>query len=101
MRDVYLSADSAATRHWSAGTLLGLLAIAYRGARLPLLLLLAVVEPIVRVVCAGLALLGVLATVLFKLTSSPNFPAWTMLAVSFGFAVLLLAYESLIRALSR
>jgi hypothetical protein len=79
----------------------GVLGIPFRGVRLPVLLLLAVLEPIVRFVCAGLALLGVLATVFFKLIGAPDFPAWTMLALSVGFALMLVAYQGLIRVLSR
>ena len=75
-------------------------AVVWHAVRLPVLMLLVLLEPAVRVVCAGLALLGVLATIFFKLVGPPNFPWFTMLAISLGFALLLVLYYAVIRLLS-
>jgi hypothetical protein len=72
----------------------------WRIARLPVLLLLVILEPLVTFVFAALALLGLLTTVLFLLVGPPGFPVWTMLALSLGFAIALLPYHALIRLLS-
>lgn len=72
----------------------------WRAIRLPILMLLVVLEPIVRLICAGLALLGVLITIFFKLAGPPTFPWVTMLAISLTFALILIAYYAVIRLLS-
>ena len=69
--------------------------------RLPLVALLVILEPIVSLVCGGLALLGVLMTVFFKLVAAPHFPMGMMFSISLGFAVLFVLYEGTIRVLSR
>jgi hypothetical protein len=74
--------------------------IVCRAIWLPILMLLAVLEPLVRCVCSGLALLGVLATLFFELVGPPHFPAWTMLLLSAGFATVPIAYARLIRLFS-
>ena len=71
-----------------------------RVAGLPVLLLLVILEPLVTFVLAALALLGLLTTVLFYFVGPPEFPVWTMLALSLAFAIALLAYHALIRMLS-
>ena len=68
-------------------------------ARLPIVMLLVILEPVVALVCGALALLGVLTTVFFKLIAAPHFPTWTMLiSISFGLALVL--YEAAIVVLS-
>jgi len=63
---------------------------------------LVVLEPIVSLVCAGIAVLGILTALFFRLVSTdPRFPFWGMLAVSVGFAVALYIYEAAILRLSR
>lgn len=69
-------------------------------ACLPLLMVLVILEPLVTFVLATLALLGLLTTLFFYLVGPPEFPAWTMLAVSLGFAIALVPYHALIRLLS-
>lgn len=69
--------------------------------RLPLVILLVVLEPAVAFVCGGLALLGMLTTLFFRLIGAPHFPTGTMLAVSLGFSLILVLYESVIRIFSR
>lgn len=73
----------------------------WRVAGLPVLLFLVILEPLVTFALAALALLGLLTTVFFYLVGPPGFPVWTMLALSLGFAILLLPYHALIRLLSK
>ena len=49
---------------------------------------------------AALALLGLLTTLFFSLVGPPDFPRWTMLGLSLGFALALVPYHLLIRLLS-
>jgi hypothetical protein len=72
----------------------------WRAACLPVLMLLVVLEPLVTFVLAALALLGLLTTLFFYLVGPPDFPVWTMLALSLGFAIALVPYHALIRRLS-
>jgi hypothetical protein len=51
-------------------------------------------------VLSALALLGLLTTLFFYLVGPPEFPVWTMLALSLGFAIALVPYHALIRLLS-
>ena len=72
----------------------------WRVTTLPVLLALVILEPVVTFLLAGLALLGLLVTLLFYLVGPPGFPVWTMLALSLGFAIVLVPYHALIRLLS-
>jgi hypothetical protein len=72
----------------------------WRAACLPVLMLLVILEPLVTFVLATLALLGLLTTLLFYFVGPPEFPLWTMLALSLGFAIALVPYHALIRLLS-
>ncbi len=72
----------------------------WRIARLPIVTVLVILEPLVAFACSALTLLGLLATLFFWLVAAPHFPAWTMLAISLGFAGALVLYEFLIRLLS-
>jgi hypothetical protein len=74
---------------------------AWHLVRLPTVALLVILEPIVAFVCGALALLGVLATIFFKLVAAPHFPMWTMLAISLGFFFVLVLYEWAIKVLSK
>ena len=49
--------------------------------RLPIVMFLVILEPVVALTCGALALLGVLTTVFFKLIAAPHFPTWTMLII--------------------
>lgn len=69
--------------------------------RLPIFLLLKILEPVAALVLGGLALAGVLTTILFVLIHAPHFPAWTMLTISLGFGFALMFYEALLRVFSR
>jgi hypothetical protein len=68
--------------------------------RLPVLMLLVILEPVVAFVLGGLALAGILTTIFFKLIEAPHFPAWTMPCLSIGFGLALVVYEATIRLLS-
>ena len=72
----------------------------WRVACLPVLMMLVILEPLVSFVFATFALLGLLVTLFFYLVGPPEFPVWTMLALSLGFAIALLPYYVLIRLLS-
>jgi hypothetical protein len=72
----------------------------WRVACLPVLILLVILEPLVTFAFAGLALLGLLTTLFFYIVGPPDFPLWTMLALSLGFAIVLVPYHALIRMLS-
>ena len=68
--------------------------------RLPILLPLVILEPIVAILLGGLALLGLLATAFFTLVAAPHFPAVAMLLISISCALVLVLYEGAIRILS-
>lgn len=69
--------------------------------RLPFLLPLIILEPVIAFLLGGLALLGLLTTAFFTLIAAPHFAAGTMLIVSISFALALVLYEGAIRVLSR
>jgi hypothetical protein len=72
----------------------------WRVNSLPVLMLLVILEPLVTFAFAALALLGLLTTLFFYLVGPRDFPLWTMLALSLGFAIALVPYHALIRLLS-
>ena len=85
---------------WSA-TGRAALRLAWHAIRLPILALLLVLEPFVRVVLSALAALGIFMTLFFEfLIRLPHFPFALMLAISAGFAMLLVPYYLLIRLFS-
>lgn len=68
--------------------------------RLPIVTMLVLLEPVVSIVFNGIALLGVLMVIFYKLVGLPHFPTWTMLGVSLGFALVVTLYRGLIQILS-
>lgn len=80
--------------------LLTILRWAWHIVRLPILMLLVILEPVVVFACGALALLGVLATIFFKVIDAPHFPTFTMLTLSVSFGLALVLYEAVIRVLS-
>jgi hypothetical protein len=81
---------------------IGSLQLAWRLIRLPILTFLVILHPVVGLIFGGLALLGVLMSFFFELSSvAPDFHFLTMLAISVGFGLALIGYEALIRYLSR
>jgi hypothetical protein len=84
-----------------AGDLFSLaLRLLWQGLRLPLFLLLAILEPAVRFVSGSLALLGILMALFWKFTGPPHFPFWCVLGASLGLASMLTGYQALLRLLS-
>ena len=81
---------------------MGPLRFVWRLARLPILMFLVILQPVVGLVFGGLALLGVLMSFFLKLSgAAPHFPFLTILAISVGFGLVLIAYEALVRYVSR
>ena len=79
----------------------GLRGLTWPAARLPVFALLVILEPIVRVVLCGLAMLSALAAFFFEfLTALPEFPFWGMLGFSVGCALALMLYYALVRLFS-
>ena len=69
--------------------------------RLPVLTLLVILEPFVRTVLMGIAMIGVPLTLFYEfVVKLPGFPFWLMLGLSVGSAMLLLPYYALMRLFS-
>ena len=78
--------------------LIGVLRLVWQLIRLPVLILMAILEPIVSVVLMGLATLGVLMCFFYEfLVRAPHFPFWLMMGISLSFAFLLMLYYALMR----
>jgi len=67
--------------------------------RVPALLLLVTLEPVVSFVLSALALLGVLTALFWKLTGPRHFPFFLVLGISLGFQLALILYHALLRLL--
>ena len=75
--------------------------LVWQAVRWPVLALLVVLEPVVRIGLAGFALIGTLIAFFFEfLIARPDFPFLGMLAVSLGAYGVLALYYGLIRLLS-
>ena len=86
----------------SMGLGLGILCLLWQLVRLPIFTFLVILEPVVRMFLAGLALLGILMAFFFKFSgAAPHFSFWSTLAISVGFGLLLLIYEAMVRLFSR
>lgn len=71
-------------------------------ARLAIVGMLLLLEPIVKAFCCGALLLGVFAAFAFELSSlGPRFPFLAMLSVSLGFGVVLILYYAILALLTR
>jgi peptidoglycan/LPS O-acetylase OafA/YrhL len=73
----------------------------WHALRLPVLVFLVILEPVVRVILGALALLGVLAALFFKAYGVPHFPFALMLGVSVGLGLMLAGYHAVLRLLDR
>ena len=73
--------------------------VGWQCIRLPLLLFLLVLEPIVTLVLGALALLGVLTALFWKFFGPPDFPFLLMLSISLGLELALIVYHKLLRLL--
>ena len=101
MSGVYRPVAAEPIRDGVAGPVaVGLAKLLWTAIRVPPLLVLVILEPIVTALCSALALLGILTTILFALVGPPHFPWVTMLLISLGFAFALLPYYGLIKLLS-
>jgi hypothetical protein len=80
---------------------LWLLWLLWQCIRLPLFILLAILEPVVSFVFGSLALLCILTAFFWKLIGFPSFPFALALGTSLGFGLILAAYQACLRLLSR
>lgn len=79
----------------------GTLRLTWHALRLPVLALLVVMEPFVRVILTSIAALGVFTALFFEfLVRLPHFPFGLMMGLSAGFALLLVPYYGAIRLFS-
>jgi hypothetical protein len=79
----------------------GFLGLIWHLIRLPVLALLVILEPLVRLVLWGAAFLGVITAFVFEYSgAAPNFPFCQTIAISIGCMLLLVGYYGLIRLLS-
>jgi hypothetical protein len=85
---------------WVGAVLVGLLWLLWQVVRIPTLAFLVILEPIVRVILAGAALLIVVMALFYRLIGMPHFPFWTMLSFGIGSALLLALYYALLRLFS-
>lgn len=68
--------------------------------RLPLFLLLAILEPVVTFVLGALALLGILTALFWELFGPPHFHFFLVVGVSLGFALARVVYQKIVRRLA-
>jgi hypothetical protein len=80
----------------------GILWLLWQAIRWPVLALLIVLEPVVRFVLCGFALLGTLTALMLRFTvDRTQFPFWGTLAVSVSCVGILILYYAVIRLFSR
>ena len=75
--------------------------LVWQCVRLPLILFLVIVAPVVTFVLGSLALLGVLMTLFWWSVGAPHLPLALMLGMSLGLGATLVAYHALLRLLIR
>jgi small-conductance mechanosensitive channel len=76
--------------------------LGWQAVRLPLLSVLVILEPIVRIVLSGVAVMGLLTAFVFKFSgAAPHFPFWLVVAISIGCVLMLATYYWIVRLLSR
>ena len=75
--------------------------ILWQCVRLPLLLLLTILEPVVSFVLGLLALVGVLVSLFWWSLGVPHFPFVLMLGMSLAVVAMLIPYYALLRLLGR
>jgi len=80
----------------------GALMVIWGVIRIPILVVLAFLEPFVRFVLIGIAMLSVLVAFVSKGSSAPPpIPFWVMMCIALGCVMLLPAYHFVLRLLSR
>lgn len=75
--------------------------ILWQCVRLPLLLLLMILEPVVSFMLGSLALVGLLMSFFWWSIGVPHFPFVLMLGMSLGVGAMLIPYYALLRLLGR
>jgi hypothetical protein len=71
-------------------------------ARLPVLAVLLVLEPLVSLILTAFGFLGIVVAVIIKFSGDlPHFPFWLMMAFSVGAILLLMMYHALVDIFSR
>lgn len=78
----------------------GVLGFLWNAIRLPILFCLLILEPFVRVLLSGAALLGVLTAFIYEGSSVPHDPFWFLIWMSLGCVMALVIYYGFIRLLS-
>lgn len=80
----------------------GVLLFIWCVVRVPIGIILAFLEPLVRLALMGIAVASVITAFVYEGSSvTPAIPFWVMIGVSFGCVVLLALYHGLLRWLSR
>jgi hypothetical protein len=79
--------------------LLNIMVTAWQVARVLIVAILMLVEPIIGFVLCGLALVGLIVSVILNFAGAPNFPFWPALAMSVGLYVAFLLYVVVVRSL--
>jgi hypothetical protein len=98
---------TASERFPTAGSALGnllrgILGLIWCAVRVPILIVLAFLEPFVRFVLIGVAVLSVLTALVYKGSSvAPPIPFWVMICVSLVCVMLVPVYHVVLRLLSR
>ena len=68
--------------------------------RVPLYVMLMVLEPVIRVVLGGLALLGLLVAFFFKFAGVPHLHFWFLIVASVGCGLILAGYHAVLRCVA-
>jgi len=98
MRDVVSGAGAYLSGRYATSMVLR---AAWTLVRVPVLALLVILEPVVRVILAGFALLTTLTTLFWvAVLGLSAFPFWRMLALAVGAWLLLALYYALVRLFS-
>ncbi|MBB6095004.1 hypothetical protein HNQ60_003891 [Povalibacter uvarum] len=85
-----------------ADVLRGMLRFVWGVVRVPTLIVLAFLEPFVRILLMGTAIGSLLTGLVYKGSSvAPPIPFWVMLCVSLGCVMLVRAYHCVLRLFSR
>lgn len=102
MKAAYDRFSMTGERHVVLDMVLGALRIVWTVIRIPILIVLAFLEPFVRFILTGIAILSVLTALVSKGSSvPPPIPFWVMLCVSLGCLMLVPAYHVVIRLFSK
>jgi hypothetical protein len=102
MKTVHEQSAHGEAQSFIADTGRAMASLSWQLIRLPVHTLLVILEPVVDVVFGGVALLGVLVSLFFRLSSGiSHFPFWTMISISIGFGLVPMIYGGIIRLFSR